>query len=92
MSPESPAELSAVSTKVPLPVLVKPDVPASVELMIARFVPRPLLLTVMTGEPDPVGAASVSVLPVKVYPVTPKLRPPTVMGAVSVTEPAVPAK
>ena len=63
MSPESPAELSAVSTKVPLPVLVKPLVPAKAELMVARLVQRPLLLTAMTGEFDAVGGDNVNVLP-----------------------------
>ena len=63
MSPESPAELSAVSTKVPLPVLVKPLVPAKAELMVARLVQRPLLVTVMAGDALPVGGESVSVFP-----------------------------
>ena len=92
MSPESPAELSAVSTKVPLPVLVKPLVPAKVEPMVARFVPLPLLLTAMTGPFEPVGAANVSVLPDRVYPPTPKFRPPIVIGWPSATVPAVPVK
>ena len=66
MSPVRPAELSAVRTSVPSPVLVRPRVPASVEEMVARFVPLPLLLTAMTGEFVPVGAANVSVFPDKV--------------------------
>ena len=60
---KSPAELSAVSTKVPLPVLVKPLVPAKVELMVARLVQLPLFVTEMTGEFDPVGGDNVNVLP-----------------------------
>ena len=43
----SPVKLLAlfVSTNVPLPFLVRPEVPATAEERVARFVPLPLLAT-----------------------------------------------
>jgi len=58
----SPEKVFApVNTKVPLPPLVNPSVPASTAETVARLIQNPLLLTVMTGKAEPVVGVKVRV-------------------------------
>ena len=77
-----------VRTNVPLPIFVRPAVPARIEEIVARLT----ALTVTSGARMPTGAAKVKVSPVILYSVTPKFRPPTVIASPKLTVPAAPLK
>ena len=79
---------SLVSSKVPLPVFVSPDVPATTEATVARLPAE----TETAGAEEPVGAAKVSVLPVSVKSAPVKTKPPMVVAPLKVAVPAVPVK
>ena len=70
----------------PLPDLVRPLVPATIEDKVAVFP----LDTEIVGAPE--GAARVSVSPVTVKSASLKTNPPMVIGPASVAVPAVPVK